>query len=188
MSKVRAIALKILFVGPQGAGKSTQARLLSEMLGVPSISTGDIFRNLREEDSKEGKRIREIYDRGNLIDDETTSEIVKARLQKEDCENGFIMDGYPRTLKQIEYYDPGFDKVIYLKLDDSAATRRLLGRGRADDTPESIAQRLKVYHGLTDPILEYYRNKGNLCEIDATGTVNEIASQLKELVNGKNTN
>lgn len=188
MSKARAIAVKILFVGPQGAGKSTQAKLLSEFLNIPSISTGDIFRELSTADNELGKKIKEIMTSGNLVDDQTTSEIVKERLQKPDCQNGFIFDGYPRTIKQIEYFDPGFNRVLYLKFDDEQARKRLLERARADDTPQLIDQRLKLYHELTNPILEYYKNKGILVTIDADSSIDVIQEKIREAVNGQAAN
>ncbi len=180
--------MKILFVGPQGAGKSTQARLLSEFLNIPSISTGDIFRELSVGESTLGKRVKEIMASGNLVDDKTTSRIVEERLQKPDCQNGFIFDGYPRTIKQIEYFDPGFDQVLYLKFDDEQAKKRLLVRSRADDTPQLIDERLKIYHELTDPILDYYRHKGTLFEVDAQGSVDDVEERISKVLNGQAAN
>jgi len=177
--------MKILFVGPQGSGKSTQAKLLADYLKVPYISTGDIFRQLREAGSEEGKRIREIYDLGKLIDDPTTVEIVKKRLSESDCVDGFILDGYPRNIEQVKLYDPGFDKVIYLKISDEEALKRLLARGRVDDTRELIAERLRIYHQLTDPILDYYQQKGSLITIEGLGTIDDIQNQLREVVSGQ---
>src|SRR3989338_507134 len=126
--------MKILLIGPQGSGKSTQASLLAEYLGIPKISTGDIFRKL--------PKVKEILAAGKLVDDETTAEIVKKRLQETDCQNGFILDGYPRNITQKELFDPQFEKVIYLKVPDEELMKRLLARGREDDTPESIRTRL----------------------------------------------
>lgn len=172
--------MKILFVGPQGAGKSTQAKLLSEYLKVPSISTGDIFRAVALEDSVEGQRIKEIMGVGQLVDDLTTSKIVEERLKLPEYKKGFIFDGYPRSIDQIKYFDPGFDKVFYLKLSDYEAKQRLLRRGRADDNPELIDQRLKLYHDLTDPILGYYEKLGILEEIDATLSIESIQELIRQ--------
>lgn len=176
--------MKILFIGSQGSGKSTQAELLEQFLGIPRISTGDIFRKIIQEDSDEGKRIKQILDSGQLVDDATTAEIVRKRISEETFKNGFIMDGYPRTLEQINIFDPGFDKVLYLKLPDEEAVRRLLVRGREDDTEESIAQRLRLYHEQTDPILGYYGKQGLLIEIDGLGSIEEIQQRIREQLNG----
>lgn len=171
--------IKILFIGPQGSGKSTQAKLLAEYLNIPYISTGDIFREISTKDSEGGKRIKEILDEGRLVDDETTSELVKQRVKQIDCQNGFILDGYPRTLKQIELFNPEFDRVFYLELTDEQASKRLMKRRREDDTEQLIAARLKNYHMVTDPILEYFRRKGLLRPIDGSGTIEQIQSELR---------
>lgn len=172
---------RILLIGPQGAGKSTQGQLLAGYLHIPHISTGEIFRNLSKEDSKEGERLRAILSSGNLVDDKTTSAIVENRLKKDDSQNGFIMDGYPRTLEQISFFDPGFNRVFYLELSDEEATRRLTNRGREDDTLESIAKRLKLYHEQTDPILNYYQDKGLLKKINAARDIETIQQDLRGL-------
>lgn len=174
--------MKILLTGPQGSGKSTQADLLAQYLNVPKISTGDIFRKIKQEDSEKGKRIRQILNSGQLVDDQTTAEIVKRRLAGEG--SGFVMDGYPRTLEQINLFDPLFDKVFYLKLSDEEAIKRLLSRGREDDTRELIAQRLKIYHQQTDPVLDYYKVKGLLKEIDGLGSIDEIRQRIRDQLNG----
>ncbi|MDO8619351.1 MAG: nucleoside monophosphate kinase [Candidatus Daviesbacteria bacterium] len=174
--------MKILLVGPQGAGKSTQAKLLADSFHIPAISTGDIFRELATQESTLSEKLKQIMSSGNLVDDETTSKIVKERLAQPDFKNGFVFDGYPRTLKQIEYFDPGFDKVIYLEFADKDARQRLLRRGRADDTPELIDQRLKIYHQLTDPILDYYREQGILLAIDAAGSIDEVWQRVRKVM------
>lgn len=176
--------MKILLVGPQGAGKSTQGKLLTQYLNLPYISTGDIFRQLSAEGSVEGERIRQILSAGQLVDDQITSQMVAKRLTQADCQNGFILDGYPRTLEQIKLFDPGFDKVIYLKLSDEEATKRLISRGRADDTPKLIAERLRLYHKQTDSILNYYQNKGILIEIDGKSSFDQIQHRIRDQING----
>lgn len=175
---------KILFVGPQGSGKSTQAKLLGKFLKIPVISTGEIFRIIKEQDTEGGRRIKQIYDTGKLIDDVTTASLVKKRLAEEDCQNGFILDGYPRNLEQVRLFNPGFDKVIHLKLSDEEATKRLLARGREDDTPELISERLKIYHQETDPVLNYYQSRGLLIEVNGEGKIEEIRQKIRDQING----
>lgn len=176
---------KILFVGVQGSGKSTQGKLLAENLKVPYISTGDIFRKISQENSAEGQRIRQILESGNLVDDETTTELVKKRVTESDCQNGFILDGYPRNLNQVKLFDPTFDKVLYLKLSDEQASKRLMSRGRIDDLPENISQRLRVYHEQTDPMLNFYKEKGILQEIDGSLSVEEVKEKIRQVIDGQ---
>src|SRR5689334_7087563 len=146
--------MKILFLGSQGSGKSTQSKILSQDLNIPVISAGDIFRTLSNEDSAEGRKVAAIVKSGALIDDKTTSEIVKNRLAKPDCVNGFILDGYPRSIKQIEYYDPQFDKVVFLRVSKHTAVDRLLKRGRIDDYTQAIEKRLEEYYHQIEHILD----------------------------------
>lgn len=169
--------MKLLLIGPQGSGKSTQGKLLAQFLGLPYISTGDIFRQM-------GGKIKEVLDQGRLVDDETTSKIVEEKLIEPEYEKGFIFDGYPRTDAQIRLFDPGFDKVIYLDLPDEEATKRLLAREREDDTEELISERLRNYHQQTDPILDFFKQKGILVSINGLGSIDEIQQKIRDLVNG----
>ncbi len=174
--------MKILLIGSQGSGKSTQADLLALHLGVPKISTGDIFRKIREEDSDEGRRIKNILDSGQLVDDQITAEIVKKRLQQSDVQNGFILDGYPRNITQVELFDPGFDKVIYLKVPQDEVVKRLMNRGREDDTEELINKRLELYYQQTQPLLDYYQKQGKLIEVLGMGDINQIQDEIKKSI------
>lgn len=172
--------MKILLIGPQGSGKSTQASLLAEFLKLPKISTGDIFREIAAEDSEEGKRTRQTMNEGRLIDDRETAIMVEQRLKREDVQAGFILDGYPRNLVQKELFDPGFDQVIYLKVPDEEVIKRMLARGRADDSQEAIRKRLDLYYQQTEPLLNYYQSQGILTEVDGLGTVEEIQQRVRE--------
>ncbi len=172
--------MKILLVGPQGSGKSTQAKLLAEFLNLPKISTGDIFRELAQEDSPEGRRIRQIMNGGKLVDDHETAKIVEQRLQKDDVRNGFILDGYPRSLTQQQLFDPEVDKVIYLQVPDGEVIKRLLARGREDDSLEAIQTRLNLYHEQTKPLLDYYRSHDILVEIDGIGSIEKIQNEIRK--------
>lgn len=173
---------KILLIGPQGSGKSTQVDLLAQFLGVPKISTGDIFRKIREEDSEEGRRIKQVLDSGQLVDDQTTSEMVRKRISEGTFKNGFIMDGYPRTIEQLNIFDPEFNKVIYLKVPREEVTKRLLLRGRADDTQQAINTRLDLYFNQTQPLLDYYKNQGILVEVNGMGDINQIQDEIKKSI------
>lgn len=174
--------MRILLIGPQGSGKSTQAELLAQFLNIPKISTGDIFRQIAQEDSENGRKIREIQNSGKLVDDKTTAKIVEERLKQPDTKEGFIMDGYPRNLTQKDLFDPLFEKVFYLKVPDEEVTKRMLFRGRADDTEESIRTRLNLYYGQTKPLLDYYRQKGLLVEIDGIRSVMEIQDEIRKYI------
>lgn len=175
--------MKILLIGPQGSGKSTQAKLLSQHLRIPFVSTGEIFRKFAAEDSEEGERIKAILDQGKLVDDETVSHLAEEMLKDQEYQNGFILDGYPRTLRQRQLFDPQFDKVIYLKLSDQEIMDRLLKRGREDDTEELIKTRLDLYKLQTQPLLDYYAALGILTEINGDGSIEEVQSHIRDVLN-----
>lgn len=181
--------MRLLIMGPPGAGKGTQAALLSAHYGIPAISTGDIFRAMKTADTPLAQQVREIMDSGAYISDEITNEIVADRLGQVDCEPGFLLDGYPRTLAQVETLDrfltgrgEHLDAVISLAADEDEVVARLLRRaakeGRADDKEETIRVRQQVYAEQTAPLLEVFRERGLLVEVDGLGEVPEVSERL----------
>lgn len=173
--------MKLILIGIQGAGKSTQGNILSEKLGIPYLSTGHIFREMAKEKTKIGRYIKEIMNAGYLIPDEKTVEIVKEYLQKPEYANGYIIDGFPRTVAQAQAFDNGAKKAIYLKVTDEEALRRISfrnGNGRADETPRAIAKRIESFHVHTEPVIDYYRQKGMLIEVDGEKTIEEITQEI----------
>lgn len=177
--------MMIILVGIQGAGKSTQGNLLSERLKVPYLSTGHIFREMSKEKTSLGRYIKEIMNAGFLIPDKKTVGIVSEYLKRQEYKNGYILDGFPRTLEQVKKFENGVSKVIYLKVSDKEALWRLSyrnGDNRNDETLEAIRRRIELFHRLTEPVLDYYREKGILVEIDGEKTVEEIHKEILEKI------
>lgn len=172
--------MRIGIMGPQGSGKSTQAKLLADKLGLCILDTGQLIRDRAKEDDKTGKKLRELMGSGNLVGDQIPGELLQERTSKTDCQNGFIIDGYPRSLGQLEFFNPKFDKVIYLDISDEVAVERLSKRGREDDTPEGIKRRLEVFHNETKKIIEHYKKLGILIQIDANKSVEEVSENIEE--------
>ncbi|RKQ61888.1 adenylate kinase [Thermovibrio guaymasensis] len=180
--------IKVVFLGPPGAGKGTQAVRIAEKYNVPHISTGDILRAAVKEGTELGQLAKSYMDRGELVPDEVIIGIIRERLSQPDIrERGFILDGFPRTLKQAEALDQllselnmPLDRVIYLNVDDEEIVKRLLARGRADDTEEVIRNRLKVYREQTAPLIDYYAEKCLLAEIYGVGEIDEITKKIEE--------
>lgn len=177
--------MKIILIGIQGAGKSTQGNLLSEKLKLPYLSTGHIFREMAKDKTPLGRYIKETMNAGFLIPDEKTVEIVSLYLKKPEYKNGYILDGFPRTLEQVEMFKNGVDKVVYLKVSDKEALWRLSyreGVGREDETLTAIRKRIELFHKLTEPALDYYRQRGILIEIDGERTIEEIHEEIVEKI------
>jgi adenylate kinase len=166
-------------LGPPGAGKGTQAQKLAEKLGIPQISTGELFRNNIGNGTKLGVEAKRYLDAGDLVPSELTNRLVDERLNEPDVANGFILDGYPRSLEQaqalhemLERRGTDIDAVIEFRVSEEELQQRLKGRGRADDTDEVILNRMKVYRVETAPLLEYYSDE--VKTVDAVGTVDEV--------------
>lgn len=170
--------MKILATGLPGSGKTTQAKLLAQDLGLCFVKTGEILRELAAQDNEQGRSIKVTLDQGELVDDAAVAAVVKAELLKPSCQSGFVMDGYPRSLNQLSVYDPGFDQVIYLKISERVARQRLLERGRHDDTTEVINNRLKVQQQTLSELIDYFRSKQKLVEIDGEQPVEVVTSQI----------
>jgi adenylate kinase len=182
-------AERVLLFGPPGSGKGTQAGLLAARLGVPAISTGETFRQAVAAGSELGRKVGAILALGNLVDDATTSEIVRGRLAQPDARRGFILDGFPRTLAQAETLEEilrsrgeSLDAAVFLEVPDAEVVRRMSGRrdqaGRADDTPEVIRGRLRVYEEQTAPLVDHYGRRGLLRRVDGNRPVDEVAAAI----------
>jgi len=179
--------VRIVLVGPPGAGKGTQAGVVSSQLGIPHISTGDLFRAHAERQTELGLAAKTYMDRGALVPDEVTNEMVHQRLQDPDTAGGFLLDGFPRTVAQadvltgyLDEQDIELDAVLEFQVPEQITLERLLARGRADDSADVIHHRFEVYRSETEPLLAYYADR--LIGIDAVGTVDEITARaLKAL-------
>lgn len=178
--------MKLILIGIQGSGKSTQGNILSEKLGVPYLSSGHIFREMSKEKSSWGRYVKETLNAGYLIPDDKAIPIIEEYLKKPEYVKGYILDGFPRTVPQAEQFANGVDKVIYLKVSDKEALWRLSDRVeegiREDNTLKALRKRIQLFHDVTKPVLEYYRQKKSLLEVDGEKSIEEVnAAILDEL-------
>jgi adenylate kinase len=182
---------RLLIVGPPGAGKGTQAARLTESYGIPAIATGDIFRFNIKNETPLGLEIKAIVDAGDYVPDSLTNALVASRVEEEDARNGFLLDGYPRTLDQVAFLDDllaaqghSLDAVIQLVADTDAVVARLRRRaveqGRSDDTEEAIRHRQEVYARETQPLIAVYRDRGLLVEVDGLGEIDDVSDRIAQ--------
>ena len=179
--------MRVVLLGPPGAGKGTQAQKLSEKLGIPQISTGELFRSNIENGTKLGLEAKRYLDAGDLVPSELTNQLVDDRLNDSDAANGFILDGYPRSIEQAKALHDmlgrrgtDIDAVLEFRVSEEELLERLKGRGRADDTDDVILNRMKIYRAETAPLLDYYSDQ--LKTVDAVGSMDEVfARALRSL-------
>ena len=210
--------MKLILLGAPGAGKGTQAEILCERLSIPTISTGNMIREAMKSGTEMGLKAKEYAENGKLVPDEVVIGIVDERLRMDDCQNGFILDGFPRTIPQAEALDRmgiAIDRVVDINVPDEVITRRVSGRRacldcgstyhietkkpnvegicdrcgstlvqRKDDLPETVLERLHVYHAQTEPLRDYYAAAGKLLVVDGQQGIQEIAEQTLELLKG----
>ncbi|MFL5963873.1 MAG: adenylate kinase [Gaiellaceae bacterium] len=183
--------MNLLVLGPQGAGKGTQATRISSEYGIPHVSTGDMFRAEQAAGTDLGKRVGAIMESGELVPDELTVAMIQDRLSRPDASEGFVLDGFPRNLAQAEALDEmlgnigrGLDAILFFDVPDEVGLERALKRAerenRADDTPDVIAKRLEIYHRETEPIVEHYRTTGKLVPLHADRTVEEVWREISD--------
>jgi len=186
--------LNLILLGPPGAGKGTQAKTVAERFGIPAISTGDIFRRNVSQGTELGVEAKRYMDAGEYVPDSVTNAMVRDRIAEPDAAVGFLLDGYPRTLAQVEELDDmiaatghALDAVVVLTVDDEEIVQRLLQRaqieGRADDTEEVIRRRQEVYAEQTAPLIDVYRDRDLLVEVDGMGEVAEVTERIREALN-----
>jgi adenylate kinase len=181
----------ILLLGPQGAGKGTQGKLIADEHGIPHVATGDMLRAAMAAGTELGRQVAPIYDAGQLVPDDLMIALIRERLGTEDAREGFVLDGFPRTMPQAEALEEmlreigrDLDVVFEFQLADQVGRERMLRRaaeeGRTDDTPEAIDQRLRLYHEETEPLIEYYRARGNLVGIHADRSVQDVFREIQQ--------
>lgn len=180
--------MNIILFGPPGAGKGTQAKKLQNEYNIPHLSTGDIFRAAIKNETPLGVKVKSILDSGELVPDQTVVDLVADELRKEKYQDGYILDGFPRTVVQAKAFDTFLDKnddnldsFISLSVPEDELIKRILsrGEGRTDDTEEKIRTRLDVYRKETEPVIKHYKNQNKVQEIDGTGTIDEIFERIK---------
>lgn len=181
--------MNLIIFGPPGAGKGTQAVNIVEKYGVAHISTGDILRGAVKNGTELGQKSKEYMDKGELVPDELIIGIIKDRIKEQDCQGGFLLDGFPRTIAQANALETmlsneglEIDSVVSVEVQDSEIITRILKRaeeeGRADDTEDVVKNRLQVYRNQTEPLKDYYKEKGKLSEVDGIGSVDEVFSRI----------
>jgi adenylate kinase len=183
--------VNILLLGPQGSGKGTQAQRIAASYGLPHIATGDMLRQAIAAGTDLGKRVKPILERGELVPDDLMIEVIRDRLAADDVDDGFVLDGFPRTIEQAEALDRmlrEIDKtptvVLLLEVPEDECVKRLIKRAqqenRTDDTPEAIRTRLALYREKTEPLVEYYRAQGNLVAIHGDRPVDEVFDEIQQ--------
>jgi len=184
--------MRLLIMGPPGAGKGTQATQIAATFGIAHISTGDLFRANLAEGTALGIEAKKYMDAGEYVPDSVTNDMVRDRLSHADAQSGFLLDGYPRTVDQVAQLDEmlgdqSLDKVLVLTADTDEVVGRLLNRaqdqGRADDTEEVIRRRLEVYAEQTAPLIDLYSSRGILVSVDGLGTIDEVAARIHAALN-----
>ena len=187
---------RLLIVGPPGAGKGTQSARLLDTFSIPAIATGDIFRKNIQDETPLGVEVKAIVDAGDYVPDSLTNALVKSRLGEVDALDGFLLDGYPRTLEQVSYLDrllaaksQSLDAVIQLVADQEEVVARLrkraIAQGRTDDTEEAIRHRQQVYSRETTPLIAVYGDRGLLIEVDGLGEINDVSSRISEALSSR---
>lgn len=185
--------MQLIFLGPPGAGKGTQAKIFLERAGIVQISTGDILRAAVANGTELGKQAKSFMDKGELVPDSVVIGIIEQRIREPDCQKGFVLDGFPRTIEQAQALDAileklglSIDHVVNFEVPDDELVRRLMGRavqeGRSDDNPESIKNRLQIFKDKTQPLISYYEQKGKLRHVAGLGSTAEIAERVKAVV------
>jgi adenylate kinase len=180
---------RLIFLGPPGAGKGTQAKTLANHCDIPHISTGDILRQALKDQTPLGIKAQNYMDRGELVPDQLVEEMVEERLAKPDTKSGWILDGFPRTVKQaaflgklLQKLEQQGEKVVNLDVPDDIVVDRLLQRGRADDTEEVIRRRLEVYRSETAPLIDYYGDRHQLITVNGNQSLEEVTTDLKNAI------
>jgi len=187
--------MRLIILGPPGAGKGTQASRVADTFGIPDVSTGDIFRANIKNETPLGLQVKEVLASGGYVTDEITNAIVRDRLFQADAERGFLLDGYPRTAAQVEAldailaeHDHALDAVLELTVDEDAVVQRLLKRaqveGRDDDTEDVIRERQAIYRRETAPLTDVYSERGLLVQVDGMGTVDEVFERVRGALDG----
>jgi adenylate kinase len=187
------VPLDVVILGPPGAGKGTQAALIARDAQVPKIATGDMLREAMAAETEIGLRVKPIYDAGDLVPDELMIELIRERLSQPDTTNGFVLDGFPRTIAQAEALDEMLAEldreisvVLQFQVSDECALERLRGRAehehRTDDGPEVVLHRIAEYHEKTEPLVEYYRSKGILVGIHADRSIEDVYAEVQDVL------
>jgi len=188
--------IRILLIGPPGAGKGTQAALLAKHFGIPAISTGDIFRENVRNETPLGLEAKAFMDRGEYVPDTLTNALVRDRLNQDDAAAGFLLDGYPRTIDQVQELDDileeteaQLDVVVQLTADAEELLRRLSGRaqeqGRSDDTPDVIKRRLDVYEEQTAPLIDIYASRSLVAKVNGLGEIGDVTNRIIEVLDAR---
>lgn len=176
----------VILLGPPGSGKGTQAVDLSKKLQIPHISVGDLFRKAKADQTSLGQQAAKYMDSGLLVPDDLTLQIVKARVEQKDADRGYILDGFPRTLPQAAMLKQIIQRkylvVVNLEVEDNLLVKRLAGRGRADDSPETVQQRLVEYHNKTKPLVDFYKEEGALASVEGDQEVQKVFSDILDLL------
>jgi len=183
----RGLRVRLLFIGPPGAGKGTQAGKVAARLGIPHISTGEMFRDHVSRGTGLGLEVEAIMEAGDYVPDELTVAMLAERVAQEDAAHGYILDGFPRTEAQVASLDRmlgdrGLDRVIVITVDEDELTQRLLARGRADDTEETVRNRFQIYQSQTQPLIDIYESRGLTVYVDGIGEVEDVTDRILSVI------
>tara|TARA_A100001035_G_scaffold223538_1_gene184056 strand:- start:655 stop:1257 length:603 start_codon:yes stop_codon:yes gene_type:complete len=185
---IPGIQMRIIMLGGPGSGKSTYSKFLTKEFMIPHVYTGDMMRDLAKMDTPTGRKVRSALDKGDYVDTKIVLDTLEKRLQRKDTERGYVLDGFPRSMEQVKEMEDrniGFDHAVYLDVAEEEVIRRLMSRGRADDKPEIIKNRIKVYKKQTQPVIDYYKDK--LITIKAKGgeEIEDIAALIIKQIKDK---